>query len=76
MRRGKLLLISTLLAAALAVLIVFGLSSSGSGPVGRAAPALPKEHIAGPAATLPAVRDDSEVTSSCCVSPAWASAWP
>jgi thiol-disulfide isomerase/thioredoxin len=52
MRRGRLLLISTLLAAALAALIVFGLSSSGSGPVGRAAPALPREHIAGPSVTL------------------------
>jgi cytochrome c biogenesis protein CcmG, thiol:disulfide interchange protein DsbE len=51
-RRGRLLMISTLLAAGLAALIVFGLSSSGSGPVGRRAPALPREHLAGPQASL------------------------
>ena len=52
MSRLRLLLISLLVAVALAALIVFGFSSSGSGPVGRAAPALPGEHLAGPPATL------------------------
>jgi thiol-disulfide isomerase/thioredoxin len=50
--RARLLSISLLAAAALAALIVFGLSSSGSGPVGRRAPALPRERLAGPAVTL------------------------
>ncbi|HEX3910053.1 MAG TPA: TlpA disulfide reductase family protein [Solirubrobacteraceae bacterium] len=48
-RRG--LLLTSIVAAA--ALIVFGLSSSGSGPTGRRAPALPSEHLAGPAVTLP-----------------------
>ena len=52
MSRVRLLSISLLAAAALAALIVFGLSSSGSGPVGRRAPALPRERLAGPAVTL------------------------
>jgi thiol-disulfide isomerase/thioredoxin len=52
MSRRRLLSISILAAAALAALIVFGLSSSGSGPVGRVAPQLPREHLAGPAVTL------------------------
>jgi thiol-disulfide isomerase/thioredoxin len=52
MSHRRLLSISILLAAALAALIVFGLSSSGSGPVGRRAPALPRERLAGPAVTL------------------------
>jgi cytochrome c biogenesis protein CcmG, thiol:disulfide interchange protein DsbE len=51
-RRRRLLLTCTALAAALAALIVFGLSSNGSGPVGRRAPALPAERLAGPPATL------------------------
>jgi thiol-disulfide isomerase/thioredoxin len=51
-RRGGLLAFSTLLAVGLAALLVFGLSSSGSGPVGRRAPALPQEHLAGPQANL------------------------
>ncbi len=51
MSRGRLLTISVLAAAALAALIVFGLSSGG-GPVGRKAPQLPREHLAGPAVTL------------------------
>jgi thiol-disulfide isomerase/thioredoxin len=38
--------------AALAALIVFGLASSGSKTVGRRAPALPHEHLAGPPVTL------------------------
>jgi cytochrome c biogenesis protein CcmG, thiol:disulfide interchange protein DsbE len=49
--RTRLLSIA-LVAAAVAALIVFGLSSSGSGPVGRRAPALPGEQLAGPAVTL------------------------
>ncbi len=52
MSRRRLLTISILAAAALAVLLVFGLSSSGSGPVGRSAPQLPREHLAGPSVTL------------------------
>jgi cytochrome c biogenesis protein CcmG, thiol:disulfide interchange protein DsbE len=52
MGRRRLLLISTALAAAAAALIVFGLASSGSGPVGRRAPALPSEHLAGAPVTL------------------------
>jgi cytochrome c biogenesis protein CcmG, thiol:disulfide interchange protein DsbE len=53
--RGRLMAITALAAAALAGLILFGLSSSGSGPVGRRAPALPRERLAGPAVTLPRV---------------------
>jgi thiol-disulfide isomerase/thioredoxin len=52
MRRRKLLLISPALAAAIAALVVFGLASNHSGPVGRRAPALPGEHLAGRAVTL------------------------
>lgn len=39
--------------AAVAALIVFGLSSSGKGPVGHAAPPLPREALAGAPVTLP-----------------------
>jgi thiol-disulfide isomerase/thioredoxin len=52
MSRRRLLAISLLVAAALAALIVFGLSSNDSGPVGRPAPQLPRERLAGPAVTL------------------------
>jgi thiol-disulfide isomerase/thioredoxin len=52
MGRRRLLLISTALAAVVAALIVFGLASSHSGPVGRRAPALPGERLAGAPATL------------------------
>jgi cytochrome c biogenesis protein CcmG, thiol:disulfide interchange protein DsbE len=52
MRRWRVLLTSAAIAAALGALIVFGLSSSKSASVGRRAPALPTEHIAGPPATL------------------------
>jgi thiol-disulfide isomerase/thioredoxin len=52
MGRRRLLAISTLAVVAVATLLVFGLSSSGSGPVGRAAPQLPRERLAGPATTL------------------------
>ena len=52
MRRWRVLLTSAAIAAALAALIVFGLSSSRSASVGRRAPALPREHISGPPATL------------------------
>ncbi len=58
MRRGRLLLVSTLLAAALAALTVFGLSSSGRGS--RAAPALPKERLAGPSVTLAQVLSSAD----------------
>ena len=39
-------------AAALAALIVFGLAPQHTGKKGRAAPQLPREHLAGPPATL------------------------
>jgi thiol-disulfide isomerase/thioredoxin len=52
MSRRGLLLTSTLVAVALVALLVFGLSSSRSGPTGRRAPGLPREHLAGPAVTL------------------------
>jgi cytochrome c biogenesis protein CcmG, thiol:disulfide interchange protein DsbE len=52
MGRRWLLLTLTALAAALAALIVFGLASDGSGPVGRRAPALPSERLAGAPVTL------------------------
>jgi thiol-disulfide isomerase/thioredoxin len=55
MGRRRLLLISTALAAAVAALIVFGLGASRSGPVGRRAPALPREHLAGTPTTLAAL---------------------
>jgi thiol-disulfide isomerase/thioredoxin len=51
MRRGRLA-ITILACAAVAALIVFGLSASGSKSVGRHAPALPRERLAGPAVTL------------------------
>lgn len=51
MSRRGVLLSSALVAAGLAALIVFGLSSSG-GPTGHRAPALPRERLAGPAVTL------------------------
>jgi thiol-disulfide isomerase/thioredoxin len=51
MGRRRLLLISTALVAVVA-LVVFGLASNHSGPVGRRAPALPSEHIAGARVTL------------------------
>jgi thiol-disulfide isomerase/thioredoxin len=50
--RRKRLAITILACAAIAALIVFGLSASGSKTVGRHAPALPRERIAGPATTL------------------------
>jgi thiol-disulfide isomerase/thioredoxin len=40
-------------AVAIAVLAIFGLASSGNSKHGRAAPALPSEHLAGAPATLP-----------------------
>ena len=52
MGRRRLLLTLTALVAALVALIVFGLGSNHSGPVGRRAPALPSEHLAGAPVTL------------------------
>ncbi|MHB8235579.1 MAG: TlpA family protein disulfide reductase [Solirubrobacteraceae bacterium] len=46
------MLISAALAAAVAALVIFGLSSSKSGPVGKRAPTLPSERLAGAPATL------------------------
>lgn len=43
-------------AAALALLIVFGLSASKGGVVGRAAPALPTDRVSGSAVTLASLR--------------------
>jgi thiol-disulfide isomerase/thioredoxin len=51
-RRGRLIAIAGLAAVAIAALIVFGLSPSGKGELGRRAPALPGERLAGPAVTL------------------------
>ncbi len=42
----------TAAAAALAALVVFGLAGTRSASVGRLAPALPREHLAGPPVTL------------------------
>jgi thiol-disulfide isomerase/thioredoxin len=52
MRRWRVLLMSGAIAVAIAALIVFGLSSSKSASVGRKAPKLPSEHLAGPPASL------------------------
>jgi cytochrome c biogenesis protein CcmG, thiol:disulfide interchange protein DsbE len=49
-RRGVLTAIVA--GAAIVALVVFGLSASGSKSVGRRAPALPSERLAGPPATL------------------------
>lgn len=54
MGRRRLLTL-TALAAALAALIVFGLASNHSGPVGRRAPALPSERLVGAPVTLHSV---------------------
>jgi cytochrome c biogenesis protein CcmG, thiol:disulfide interchange protein DsbE len=55
MARRRRVLIAVLLGAALAALVVFGLASNHSGSVGRRAPALPAEHLAGPRVTLDGV---------------------
>jgi hypothetical protein len=47
MGRRRMLLISSALAAAVAALVIFGLASSKSGPVGSRVPALPSEKLAG-----------------------------
>ncbi len=53
MARGLRLLGWTLAAAAvLAALVIFGLSPDRSSSSGRSAPALPREHLAGPEVTL------------------------
>jgi cytochrome c biogenesis protein CcmG/thiol:disulfide interchange protein DsbE len=41
--------------SAIAALAIFGLASNHSATAGRAAPALPRERLAGPAITLPAL---------------------
>jgi cytochrome c biogenesis protein CcmG/thiol:disulfide interchange protein DsbE len=53
--RRQRVLIAAVIAAAIAALVVFGLGSNKSGPVGRHAPALPREHLTGPPATLDSV---------------------
>lgn len=45
-------LLAIVAAAAVAALIIFGLASHRSAKVGQRAPALPREHLAGPPATL------------------------
>jgi cytochrome c biogenesis protein CcmG, thiol:disulfide interchange protein DsbE len=52
MRRWRVLLMSSAIAAAIAALVIFGFASSKSASVGRKAPELPREHLAGPPATL------------------------
>ena len=51
-RRARILGWTLAAVAALAALTVFGLASPRSGARGRPAPALPREHLAGPDATL------------------------
>jgi cytochrome c biogenesis protein CcmG, thiol:disulfide interchange protein DsbE len=55
-RRRRALGWTALAAAAIAALIVFGLASTRSSSVERAAPALPREHLAGPPVTLAGLR--------------------
>lgn len=50
------LLIAVLAAAALAALAIFGLASNRPSPAGRAAPALPRELLAGPPVTIAGLR--------------------
>jgi len=54
-RRRQRALIVAVLALVVAALVVFGLSSNKTGPVGRRAPGLPREHLTGPPATLDGV---------------------
>ncbi len=49
---GRRVLVAVLVALGAVALAVFGLAPSGSGPVGRVAPALPREHLVGPPVTL------------------------
>jgi thiol-disulfide isomerase/thioredoxin len=51
--RRRLLGWTILTGLAVAALAVFGLASNHSASAGRAAPALPREHLAGPPVTLP-----------------------
>ncbi|MDQ6810684.1 MAG: TlpA family protein disulfide reductase [Actinomycetota bacterium] len=55
MSQRRRLVLWTLSAGAVVALLIFGLSSVRSGPVGRLAPALPHERLAGPPATLAGV---------------------
>ncbi|HEY4896568.1 MAG TPA: TlpA disulfide reductase family protein [Solirubrobacteraceae bacterium] len=50
-RRRRWLGWTVAVGAGLLALAVFGLSSNGKGPTGRAAPQLPREHLVGPAST-------------------------
>jgi cytochrome c biogenesis protein CcmG, thiol:disulfide interchange protein DsbE len=54
MARRRLLI--AVAAAALAALAIFGLASNRSSPAGRAAPALPRELLAGPPVTIAGLR--------------------
>jgi thiol-disulfide isomerase/thioredoxin len=51
-RRPRALAWTATAAVALAVLLIFGLASNHAASVGRAASALPREHLAGPPLTL------------------------
>jgi cytochrome c biogenesis protein CcmG/thiol:disulfide interchange protein DsbE len=51
-RRLRALALTLVAAAGVAALIIFGLASQRSASVGHPAPALPREHLAGPPATL------------------------
>jgi cytochrome c biogenesis protein CcmG, thiol:disulfide interchange protein DsbE len=51
-QRWRVLGISLLAVVAIALLAVFGLASNRSASLGRRAPALPREHLSGPPATL------------------------
>ncbi len=55
MGRRPRLLLWTLAVAAIIALVVFGLASNRSASLGRSAPALPREHLAGPPVTLAGV---------------------
>jgi thiol-disulfide isomerase/thioredoxin len=51
-RRRRAIAITLLVAGGLAALVVFGLAPDRSASVGRPAPALPREHLAGPPVSL------------------------
>src|SRR5579884_4086050 len=55
-RRARVLAGTVLAVAAIAALAVFGLASNKSAEPGRPAPALPREVLVGPRATLAALR--------------------
>jgi len=58
-RRPRALGLTLVACAALAALIIFGLAPQRSASVGREAPALPREQLAGPPATLASLLADA-----------------